>query len=232
MSHTFAGIDPFTAPAYLSGYGEWLDGTSPDDNDKRTAALAAVAAEAALNRTNWLAWRTINIVDGGTYTFTAPVSVRNAWSFTGTALFSSTVLFQGIATFSANVIISGTNNLTVGGNLTVLGYQKKRITVLGDADVTIDPVSDADEYEIPAAGAADRTITLGTSGADDVVVTFRRGKPTGTLRQWHITDGITAFGGFASAAARSSSISYVKRSGTWRVHSYSGDPSVDVSILT
>jgi hypothetical protein len=64
-----------------AGKGSWPGAIQiPDDNDKRDAANAEIGMEGLTDRSNFLAWRMINIVDGGSYTFTTPLSLRNPWT--------------------------------------------------------------------------------------------------------------------------------------------------------
>lgn len=65
----------------VAGKGSWPGAIQiPDDNDKRDAANAEVGMEGLTDRSNFLAWRMINIVDGGTYAFTTAISLRNPWT--------------------------------------------------------------------------------------------------------------------------------------------------------
>jgi hypothetical protein len=88
MAHTYAGLDPFTPPSYTSGKGRFISGTATDDGDKRTAALAMILAQACMDSLQWVAWRTINIIEGGSYS-NATLTFSGGWVFQGTTTINS-----------------------------------------------------------------------------------------------------------------------------------------------
>jgi hypothetical protein len=89
MAHVFDGIDPIAITPPSAGNGEWTDAEVADDNDERDAASAMLAAEAAINRTNWLRHHSVNGIDGGSWPgdieLTGNTSIDNLTS-TGTIL--------------------------------------------------------------------------------------------------------------------------------------------------
>jgi hypothetical protein len=126
--HPYPGIDDANAvipgsPA--AGYGAW-PGTIqiPDDADKRDAANAEVGMEALTDRSNYLAWRSINIVDGGSYTFTTPLSLRNPWTVDATTLTiasangTSKIRFTGSdSRIEGAALLRGTITQDTGGDI-------------------------------------------------------------------------------------------------------------------
>jgi hypothetical protein len=92
MAHTYPGVDEPSSIIPVSptaGYGVFPLPTVTDDQDNRDAASANLAAEADTDRINFLAWRMLNIIEGGIYGFAATVSTLNAWIFRGSATFRS-----------------------------------------------------------------------------------------------------------------------------------------------
>jgi hypothetical protein len=90
MAHTYPGVDEPSSiipGSPTAGYGVFPLPTVTDDQDNRDAASANLAAEADTDRINFLAWRMLNIIEGGVYGFTAVVSTLNAWIFRGSATF-------------------------------------------------------------------------------------------------------------------------------------------------
>ncbi|MFT3773019.1 MAG: hypothetical protein QM820_47150 [Minicystis sp.] len=114
MAHTYYGIDPISTPVANPGFGSWTGGTSTDDGDKRDAASANLNAEAALNRSNWLGWRTINIVDGGTYSYTPGITLANVFTWNGFHTFRNGVTITNAGTFDCDrtANLNGITNFT------------------------------------------------------------------------------------------------------------------------
>lgn len=106
MALPYAGQDPFTAGAYVSGKGYWLTVQVPDDNDERDAASYAVGLEGITDRTNWIAWRMVNglesnvapypaaIIWGGAHTFNNAVTFENDFRVKGEGRFDNWPRFQ------------------------------------------------------------------------------------------------------------------------------------------
>ena len=121
MAHTYDGVDPPGSPIIptspTANKGVWPTAQLTDDADERDAASAMQGIEAAHDKGNFLAWRMINIIEGGTYGFTSAISLSNAMtlknglslstagvfscsrpaSFTGTTSFGGAVSFNGSA---------------------------------------------------------------------------------------------------------------------------------------
>ena len=106
--HTYAGIAALTltgtasANGKLPALGSWVSGTGvwstaqvADGGDPRSAANLFAGLEAALDRINALAWRNINIIEGGAYTWTTGITTANAWQFNGATLFNAPVQVAG-----------------------------------------------------------------------------------------------------------------------------------------
>lgn len=87
MAHYYVGVDAPGSPVIplvvTPGKGVWPAAQLTDDQDDRDAASANLGAEASHDKTNFLAWRMINIIEGGTYAYTSSITIRNAFTFTG-----------------------------------------------------------------------------------------------------------------------------------------------------
>ena len=85
--HIYPGTNapgsPVIPTSPTAGTGWWPDAVVVDDGDNRDAANAMAAAEAVVDRTAFLAWRMINIVDGCTLAWTALVKLANQIWFNG-----------------------------------------------------------------------------------------------------------------------------------------------------
>ena len=120
MATNYTGRDPFTPPAYLAPYGHFISGLAADDGDKDDAAHLMALAMAALDSIQWLAWRTINIVDGGSYNFTPGITIKNAWTFTGV---TSVQNFTGLSVnFDTAMHLYGGNTFFVGDTTFGIGH--------------------------------------------------------------------------------------------------------------
>jgi len=137
--HTYAGINALTLtgtasangtlPATLTANtGVWSTGQVADGGDPRSAANLFVAVEAAIDRSNFLAWRNINIVEGGAYTWTSAISLANQFGWNGNHAFNAGVGFNAgvtfngatATTFNTNVQLAGTSaTVEAGTNLDV-----------------------------------------------------------------------------------------------------------------
>lgn len=109
MAHYYYGTDDPAAIIPTSptpGYGEFPGAELADDEDDRTAANAMAGIEADTDRTNFLAWRMINIIDGCLLAFTALIDIANRWTFRGRL-----ALFGVLGWFAhrAPVHVSGAN---------------------------------------------------------------------------------------------------------------------------
>lgn len=81
MPTKYAGFEPIAQPTLVATFGKWITKiTRPSDGDYITAASVYVALDGLTDRTNWLAWRTIDIRGGGTY-LNAPVIMQGFWRF-------------------------------------------------------------------------------------------------------------------------------------------------------
>lgn len=64
---SYHGEDNSGAPttgAYIPGKGYWVTATTPEDSSPRDTASATIAAEAAMDRSVWIAWRMVNGLEG------------------------------------------------------------------------------------------------------------------------------------------------------------------------
>lgn len=126
MSHTYPGVDDPSAiipGSPTAGYGVFPLPTVTDDQDNRDAASANLAAEADTDRINFLAWRMINIIEGGIYNFVAVISTLNAWIFRGSATFRTGAVLHmdsGSSTlqYGAEIVKSGGTLTTDSGSTT------------------------------------------------------------------------------------------------------------------
>lgn len=89
-----------------AGYGEYPGATITDDEDPRDAATAMSGIEANLDRNNFLAWRMINIIEGGIYAFTALIDIANKWTIRGRVALTGVL---GWLAFRSPIHISGAN---------------------------------------------------------------------------------------------------------------------------
>ncbi len=91
MGTTYAGFNPFSPPGFTATYGRFITGLSCDDGDLDDAAVLNALAMACMDNNQWLAWRTINIVEGdaGNSALTQNVNTYNGW------IFRSNVTFVG-----------------------------------------------------------------------------------------------------------------------------------------
>jgi hypothetical protein len=67
--HRLDGRERVLPASPVANTGVWSTAEVGDGGDPRSAANYFDAVEAALDRLNYLAWREIDIVDGGTWTF-------------------------------------------------------------------------------------------------------------------------------------------------------------------
>jgi hypothetical protein len=98
MSANYNGQDPFTANAYIAGKGYWLTVYLATDEDDRDAASVSVGLEGVTDRTNWLAWRMVNGLEGGTYG--AVITWNGAQTFNNIATFGNDILVNGQGRFA------------------------------------------------------------------------------------------------------------------------------------
>lgn len=87
MATVYTGYQPRTFTTQTNPYGRFISGFAADDGDLDDAAHLMALAMAAMDRTNFLAWRTINIIDGDTATLRADVTIDtngHTWKFAGT----------------------------------------------------------------------------------------------------------------------------------------------------
>lgn len=190
MAHTYLGVDEPSAiipgsPTF--GYGVFPIPTVTDDQDDRDAASANLAAEADTDRSNFLAWRMINIIEGGIYVFTALISTFNNWLFRGAVDFfaatkiksTGSLTTDGPVTINANTVISPTaavlrqcfERRTGAG-----AWNGARVQTGANADVNPFDASAADTTRIPALTAS-RTYNIidpGGATAMGVTHTFER----------------------------------------------------------
>jgi hypothetical protein len=80
MAHVYSGINAPGSVLNPATFGVWSNATVTDDGDDRDAASAMAAAECALDRTNWLYHRTIDIISGGTFVVRGNVNIDAASS--------------------------------------------------------------------------------------------------------------------------------------------------------
>lgn len=64
-------------------HGWWPGPLVAQGNDPRSAANLMAAAEANTDRLNWLGWRALDVVGGGTYAWTAGLTLSNIFVFNG-----------------------------------------------------------------------------------------------------------------------------------------------------
>lgn len=159
MSHNGYGTDDPNAiipGSPTAGYGEYPGAVVADDEDDRTAANAMAGVEALLDRTNFLAWRMLNIIEGGVYAFTAAIQ----WANPLTTL--ARIVHSGVAAWTAH---------------------RAAIHVSG-ADATF-TFTDGDTFVVdPFTHGATRTYTLAPP-ASNVPALYRfriRAAATGTTR--------------------------------------------------
>jgi hypothetical protein len=119
MAHNSFGVDDPVAIIPVSptpGYGEYPGAEIADDGDDRDAASAMMPSEALLDRTNFLAWRMINIIEGGVYAFTSLIDIANRWTMRGRIKLLGTLAWFGhrapIHINGANAIFTVTNGDT------------------------------------------------------------------------------------------------------------------------
>lgn len=68
MPNKYAGLEPIPQPTPVATFGSWITLISrPADGEAVTALSVTVALDGLAARTNWLAWRTIDIRAGGAY---------------------------------------------------------------------------------------------------------------------------------------------------------------------
>ncbi len=148
MSHTFKGIDPFLVTTPLANKGQWTNGTSADDGDSRDAASAMLTAEAAINRTNWLRWRSVNgLEDGGSY----PADI----DWTGNIVFGP----GGSVKFKEDVDIENGGTLFIG-----LGpFGQGHLVVTGLSDMTLSALSNTYVLGAMTYSGAGASITITSS---------------------------------------------------------------------
>lgn len=113
MAAPYDGQDPIVPNAYIAGKGFWIVPNVAEDSEDRDAANFGIGVEGVIDRTNWLAWRMVNGLEGGTYggdivwngtqTFNDTVTVNGDATFKGTSTFDDEVQFNSLVEMQANV---------------------------------------------------------------------------------------------------------------------------------
>lgn len=131
----YHGLNPVTVfpgtPA--AGYGFFPGPLETQGGDKRSSANLNAAVESLTSRTNFLGWRTINIVDGGTYTFISTVNVGNAWHFTNAGWVDPSAVFNIQGTMNLGSGLGGAGLFTVGSAFYGIGH----VLVSLGSDITV-----------------------------------------------------------------------------------------------
>ena len=213
MAHPYLGVDEPSAiipgsPTF--GYGAFPTPTVTDDQDDRDAASADLGVEADTDRTNFLAWRMINIIEGGVYLFTSLISTFNNWLFRGAVDFYAGTKIKSTGTLTTEVGSTTTINgaLAVNGNTVIsstaavlrntferrtgaAAWNGSRFQVGPNANVASFDASAADATRCPALTANRDYILIdpGGSTAMGVTHTFERSISGSNTFDWNIVDG-------------------------------------------
>lgn len=141
----YPGTDPLTngsAPTngtflfpYPSGFGIFPTPLEATDGDDRSAGNLMLGLESVTDRTNYLGWRMIDWISGGTYTWTASVSLANDMTWVAVSNFTTTsqVNLEG-----ATYVTGGSTGVFNIGN-PILGSGVMRVR--GNGIVTFDATS-------------------------------------------------------------------------------------------
>lgn len=132
MPHTYDGVNPLGAPIIpsspTSGKGQWPDASVVDDGDERDAATAMAAVEAAIDRTNFIAWRMVNVIEGSTHAYTSTITLANVMVWNGAATHNAGSIWQnnatlqiGTASAAAALLVKSTSTAQVDGTCTLNG---------------------------------------------------------------------------------------------------------------
>lgn len=105
-------------------HGIWPTPNEMVGGDKRFAGNLNASPESLTSRTNWLGWRCVDWIAGGSYPWTAAVSLANAMAWSGIHTFNAAVgfnagvTFNGTAatTFNCNVIFAGAQTKVAPGS--------------------------------------------------------------------------------------------------------------------
>jgi len=125
----YTGLDPFTPGATPISFGIWPTPKEANGNDTRSSGNSMAMGEALTSRTNFLGHRMIDIVSGGTYTFTTLITIKNSFVFDGNAI-----------RFAAGYVqLDSGKTFYVGDPGNVLGLGS--IRVARDSDITVSGVS-------------------------------------------------------------------------------------------
>ncbi len=121
-------------------HGFFPTGLSIDDGDQRSAGNLANIGQAQANRTQWLAWRTIDWIAGGTYTWTGNLALSNPFTFNGGCLFMNEVVVSSTGFFvlrgSGVSYIGNSAILNVGDPAGLDGIGK--VKVLSGSEIQFD----------------------------------------------------------------------------------------------
>jgi hypothetical protein len=98
--HLYYGVDPCPHPSVIptspaASKGVWPVPIVADDEEEIDAASMMSAIEANTDRSNFLGWRMINIVDGGVYAFTPAVDLSNVWKFRSDVIHYAPLVHSG-----------------------------------------------------------------------------------------------------------------------------------------
>lgn len=150
----YQGIDPIFAPPVIPGEGEWPDPETADDGDDRDAATAMTAAEGAIDRTNWLARRIVNGLEGG-------------GPYVGHQYFASDVVIMAGAV-GALVVPAG-KTITITGLPTIRNSVLIECTVTGTIGADPGPsfrysIDAGETYTAPASMGAATTLAITGTG--------------------------------------------------------------------
>lgn len=204
MATLYPGYQVFTPSAQPFGFGRFISGIASDDGDLDDSAHLMALAMACMDNCQFLAWHSIDPVNGGNYTglgYVAPIATSNPWTFTGVVSSSGGFVLDG-----GNVIIN-TPTYIVGSTLFV-GHDS---APSGVGHVVIDGTGSGAGSSITVQGGADIILTDpggrlalanhatlaidGTSTAqlDGIVTTTNEIVHSGTnayesLRGYHIDD--------------------------------------------
>jgi hypothetical protein len=118
MAHNYNGVNAPGAPTIptspTAGKGVWPAAQLVDDGDDRDAGGAMAGIEAGHDKANFLAWRMLNIIEGGTYTYTALLTIRNDVDWNGEHTFNNGVLIDTASVFLCNRPAGFTNTVNIG----------------------------------------------------------------------------------------------------------------------
>jgi hypothetical protein len=168
MGTTYTGYQPRTFTLQPTGHGRFISALAPDDGDDDDAAHINPLPMADMDNVQFLAWRVPDLVSGDTLTYTAAVSLRNAFTFTGpckVAGGSASWFFWAPCVVSAgatmyigdpsglsgvgHLVVERGSDITADGTTSLLGVARIRadggnaaVEVINGAHLNVDAASD------------------------------------------------------------------------------------------